>query len=149
NELLYMRRAIRALAARPIFATVVVATLTLGFGVNAAIFSLTRTVLLRPLPYPDADRLVQVGEANLSRGIQYSAAVPANYVEWRARASVFSDTAAWRVVYFGLSDKTLLVRAQGVRVEPGFFRMLGVAPAIGRSFADADGRPGGDNVVIL
>jgi putative ABC transport system permease protein len=144
-----MRRAIRALAARPIFATVVVATLTLGFGVNSAIFSLTRTVLLRPLPYPDADRLVQVGEANQSRGIQYSPAVPANYVVWRTRASVFADTAAWRVVYFALGDHSTVVRAQGVRVEPSFFRLLGVTPALGRGFADADARAGRDDVVIL
>src|SRR5262245_64504114 len=121
-----MRRAIRALAARPIFATVVVATLTLGFGVNAAIFSLTRTVLLRPLPYPDADRLVQIGEANHSRGVEYTAAVPANYVAWRARASVFTETAAWRVVYFALGDQSSVVRVQGVRAEPSFFRLLGV-----------------------
>ena len=116
-----MRKAIRALAARPIFATIVGATLTLGFGVNAAIFSLTRTVLLRPLPYPDADRLVQVGEANYSRGVEYTGALPANYVAWRARASVFAETAVWRVVYFALGDRPTVVRVQGVRVEPSFF----------------------------
>src|SRR5215470_16395489 len=101
-----MRAALRALAARPIFATVVIATLTLGFGVNAAIFSLTRTVLLRPLPYADADRLLLIGESNKSRGVEYTAAVPANYVAWRARASAFAETAAWRVVYFAIGNQS-------------------------------------------
>jgi putative ABC transport system permease protein len=89
-------QAFRALAARPGFTIVTVATLAIGFGVNAAIFSLTRTVLLRPLPYRDVDRIVLVGEANRSRGVPYAPAVPANYVEWRERVSAFETTAAWR-----------------------------------------------------
>ena len=78
-----MKRAIRALRARPAFSAVAIATLALGLGVNAAIFALTRTVLLRPLPYPDADRLLQVGEASPSRGVSYASMTPANYVAWR------------------------------------------------------------------
>jgi putative ABC transport system permease protein len=79
-----MSRALRALAARPGFTIVTVATLALGFGVNAAVFSLTRTVLLRPLPYRDADRPVQVNESNAARNIDSTGLAPANYVAWRA-----------------------------------------------------------------
>jgi len=70
-----MRRAIRALLACPGFSAVAVVTLALGLGVNAAIFSLTRTVLLRPLPYRDADRLVHVGKASPARAESYSGVV--------------------------------------------------------------------------
>lgn len=73
-----MRRALRALLARPGFTIVSIATLTLGFGVNAAVFSLTRTVLLRELPYRDADRLVQVGEMSASLGRDVGGVSPAN-----------------------------------------------------------------------
>src|SRR5215831_1579348 len=98
-----MRRAFRALLARPGFTVVAIATLALGFGVNAAIFSLTRTVLLRPLPYRDADRIVQIGEAHPSRGVGYAASVPANYLVWRDRVTVLADSTAWRFVYMTLS----------------------------------------------
>jgi putative ABC transport system permease protein len=145
-----MTRALRALLARPGFTIVAVATLALGLGVNAAIFSLTRTVLLRPLPYADADRIVQVGEANRSRGVAYSPTVPANYVDWRPRVTAFESTAAWRVVSFTISghgDRPL--RAMGVLAEPEFFPILGTAPQPGRQFAPEEARPGRDNVVLL
>src|SRR5438309_7050975 len=101
--MLNIRRSLRSLASRPVFPAVAVVTLALGLGVNAAIFSLTRTVLLRPLPYRDADRLVQVGEASPARAESYSGVVPANYVEWRERVTAFEDTAAWRFMYFTIS----------------------------------------------
>src|SRR5262245_51875264 len=145
-----MTRAFRALAVRPGFTVVAVATLAIGFGVNAAIFSLTRTVLLRPLPYRDADRIVQIGESHLSRGISYSGVVPANYLAWRDRVDVLEATAAWRFVYFtlsGHSDRPL--RVQGLITEPAFFPLLGVTPALGRQFSADEARPGNDRVVIL
>src|SRR5262245_13495250 len=145
-----LSKAIRALAARPGFTIVAIATLAIGVGVNAAIFSLTRTVLLRPLPYRDVDRLVQVGEANQSRGVAYSGSVPANYLAWRDRVDVFEATAAWRFVYMtlsGFSDRP--IRVQGVLAAPAFFPILGVAPALGRPFSAEDARPGGDRVVML
>jgi putative ABC transport system permease protein len=144
-----MRLAIRALIARPGFTIVAVVTLAIGFGVNAAIFSLTRTVLLRPLPYRDADRLLQVGEANASLGVSYSPAVPANYLVWRERATAFETTAAWRVVSFSVAGQTPPMRVQGVRIEPSFFPLLGVTPALGRNFIDDDSVPGRDDVVLL
>jgi len=142
--------AVRALAARPGFTIVAIATLAIGFAVNAAIFSLTRTVLLRPLPFADAERLVLVGEANRSRGISYSAAVPANYFAWRDRVTSLEATAPWRFVYFTLSGRIdPPARVQGVIASPSFFPLLGIAPALGRPFADDDARPGNDRVVLL
>lgn len=137
-----MTKGIRALAARPGITAVAVATLALGFGVNAAIFSLTRTVLLRPLPYRDADRLALIGEASASRSIGYAPAVPANYVAWRSRARAFESTAGWRFVYFTLSGVTTPVRVEGLRVAPTFFPLLSVTPSLGRGFMDGEDRQG-------
>jgi len=137
-----MTRALRALRARPGFTAAAVLTLAVGFGVNAAVFSLTRTVLLRPLPYRDVDRLLLVGEASPSRGVSYAAVVPANYAAWRDRVTAFDETAPWRFVYFTLSREVdPPVRVQGVIAAPSFFPMLGVAPLAGRQFT-SDSRAG-------
>jgi putative ABC transport system permease protein len=143
-----MKRAIRALRARPAFSAVAIATLALGLGVNAAIFALTRTVLLRPLPYPDADRLLQVGEASPSRGVSYAAMTPANYVAWRTNPTL-ELAAAWRVVYFAVTGGSSPLRVQGVRAEPSFFPLFGVTPALGRSFTADEAVEGHDDVVVL
>jgi predicted permease len=144
-----MTRAIRALAARPGFTLVAIATLALGFGVNAAIFSLTRTVLLRPLPYADADRLAMVNEANPPRGIDGAPVVPANYVAWRERVDVFEQTTTFRRVQFNISTSSQAVQVEGFTVAANFFPMLGITPARGRGFADEEATPGRDNVVLL
>ena len=144
-----MKRAFRALCARPGFTIVVVATLALGFGVNAAVFSLTRTVLLQPLPYRDRERLVQVDEANRARGVNSSPVIPANYAVWRSQATSFDLTAAWRFVYFSLSGMIGPMRVQGGLVEPTFFRVLGVVPSLGRDFAADEGLTNNGNVVLL
>jgi len=124
-----MTSTVRALRTRPGFTAVAVLTLAAGFAVNAAIFSLTRTVLLRPLPYRDAERLVLVGEASPLRGVPYSAVVPANYDVWRERVTAFEVTAAFRFVYFTLSGQIdPPVRVQGVTAAPAFFPMLGITP---------------------
>src|SRR5258706_14491350 len=101
-----MTKALRSLLSRPGFFIVAVSTLALGLGVNAAIFSLTRTVLLRPLPYRDADRLVMVNEASPARGITFDPPPPANYVAWRDRGDAFELTAAWRRERFNVSTPT-------------------------------------------
>jgi len=144
-----MRRALRALAARPGFTLVTVATLALGFGVNAAVFSLTRTVLLRPLPYRDADRLVQVNEANTARSLGTAPVAPANYVAWRERVDVFEETTFFRRVQFNVSTTSRAIQVEGFTVAPGFFPMLGIEPAIGRGFAAEEAAAGRDNVVLV
>ena len=144
-----VRHAVRVLARNPGFTTVAVTTLALGLGVNAAIFSLTREVLLRPLPYRDADRLVRVFEASRTLGRPSAATAPVNYVAWRDRVDAFDQTAAFRRVSFNVSMKTSAVQVEGFQVEAAFFPMLGTEPAIGRGFANDDARPGRDAVVLL
>src|SRR5947207_3886819 len=114
-----MRRAFRALLARPGFTLVAVATLALGFGVNTAVFSLTRTVLLRPLPYRDGDRLVQVNETALSRA-GVGPVAPANYLVWRERVAAFDETTFFRRLQFNVSARTRAVQGEGFLFAPNF-----------------------------
>src|SRR5438034_1383677 len=147
--MLDIRRSLRSLASRPVFPVVAVATLALGLGVNAAIFSLTREVLLRPLPYRDADRLVRVFETSRTLGVASAPTAPVNYVEWRERVNAFEQTAVFRRVAFNVSMKTSAVQVEGFQIAPAFFPMLGVEPALGRGFTGEDAQPGRDAVVLL
>jgi putative ABC transport system permease protein len=144
-----MKRAVRALAARPGFTAVTVATLAIGFGVNAAVFSLTRTVLLRPLPYSDADRLVQVNEVNRARGVMFGAVSPASYDAWRTRVAAFEQTATFLRVSFNVSTPARALQVEGFKVAAAFFPMLGVEMARGRGFVAGDAIPGRDNIVVI
>jgi putative ABC transport system permease protein len=144
-----MRRAVRALTARPGFTIVAVATLAIGFGVNAAIFSITRSMLLRPLPYRDADRLVQVFEELPAEGLKYGPITPASYARWRDRVDAFEQTAGFLRVAMNVATSDFAVQVEAFRVSPSFFPLLGVEPAIGRGFTDEDAQPGHDHVVLL
>src|SRR5947207_1499364 len=144
-----MTKAFRSLAARPAFTAIAVATLALGFGVNAAIFSLTREVLLRPLPYRDPDRLVRVFEKSLALGRPSAAIAPVNYLAWRERVDALEQTATFRRVSFNVSSNTAAVQVEGFLVGQTFFPMLGITPVIGRGFTDQETQPGRDAVVLL
>jgi hypothetical protein len=111
-------RSLRSLASRPVFPVVAVATLALGLGVNAAIFSLTREVLLRPLPYRDADRLVRVFETSRTLGVASAPIAPVNYIEWRDLVDAFEQTAVFRRIAFNVSMKTSAVQVEGLQITP-------------------------------
>src|SRR5262245_29034529 len=144
-----MRRAFRALLARPGFTVVAIATLTLGFGVNAAVFSLTRAVLLRELPYRDADRLVQVNETSASLPIGISGISPANYVVWKERVTAFEQTAFFRRVQFNVTTPSRPMQVEGFLISPTFFPLLGTEVALGRGFQDAEATASGRDAVVL
>jgi len=144
-----MSRSLRSLASRPVFPAVAVATLALGLGVNAAIFSLTREVLLRPLPYRDADRLVRVFETSRTLGVASAPIAPVNYTEWRDLVDAFEQTAVFRRVAFNVSMKTNAVQVEGFQIAPAFLPMLGIEPALGRLFTNEDAQPGRDAIVLL
>jgi putative ABC transport system permease protein len=142
-------RSLRSVASRPVVSAVAVATLALGLGVNTAIFSLTREVLLHPLPYRDADRLVRVFETSRTLGQTSAAVAPVNYVAWRDRVGAFEQTAVFRRVSFNVSMKANAVQVEGFQVSPTFFPMLGVEPALGRGFTEQEAQPGRDVVILL
>jgi putative ABC transport system permease protein len=144
-----VRRGSRALLTRPAFTLVSILSLALGLGVNAAVFSLTRELLLRPLPYAEADRLVRVFEVDRRAGRYPGPVSPINYFAWRERMNGFEQTTMFRRVSFNVSMATSAVQVEGFRVDSAFFPLLGVVPALGRGFSPDEMKPGRDNVVLL
>jgi putative ABC transport system permease protein len=144
-----LRYGLRMLARNPGFTVVAVITLALGIGANTAIFSVVNAVLLRPLPYKDPDRLVFVWETDRQRGGRWHSVTPADFVDWREQNGVFEDMAAVKHSDVILTGTGELTRLWAPRVPASFFPLLGVAPALGRTFLAEEDRPGGDPVAIL
>src|SRR5262249_29506170 len=142
-------RPLRFLASHPGLTAVSTVTLALGLGVNTAIFSLTREMLLRPLPYQDPERLVRVFESSRSLGVANAVVVPGNFAIWRDRVEALETAAAFRRVTFNVSYQTNAVQVEGFLTTPEFFPMLGVSTALGRGFGNREGERGGDAVVLL
>jgi putative ABC transport system permease protein len=140
---------IRMLLKKPGFTAVAVIALALGIGANSAIFSVVNTVLLRPLPYKDPDQLVMVWEDNTKRGFPRDTPAPANYVDWRDQNQVFESLTATANQSFNLTGVGEPEKIEGLRVSTSLFQMLGVEPALGRSFLPEEDRPEGKYVTII
>jgi putative ABC transport system permease protein len=143
------RYAARALRRSPGFTMVAVLTLALGVGANTAIFSIVHAVMLQPLPYHEPDRLIRIWESNVERGWpQFSTSQP-NFIDFRARATLFEAMAAVAGSSFTISTTQGAEVVRGNRVTADFLPVLGVSPAIGRNFLPEEDRPGGDIRVVL
>src|SRR6185369_5955912 len=146
-----VRYGIRALRKSPGFTAVAAITLALGVGANTAIFSVVNAVMLRPLPYAEADRLVRLWESNekLSRA-RTSVSIP-NFLDWRAQLHGFTALAA--ISNAGGSFTTMsgegAAIVRGATVTADFLPVLGVMPALGRNFRTEEDRPGGDTRVAI
>jgi putative ABC transport system permease protein len=142
------KHAVRRLAKSPGFTLAAVVTLALGIGATTAIYSVVDAVLLRPLSFGDPGRLVLVWERFGARNQDRNVVNPANYLDWRDRATSFADLAAigWAQQTF-TGDVPELI--QGREVTPNFFRTTGVAPLLGRTFTPAEAATGGPNVIVL
>ncbi|MCC6317829.1 MAG: ABC transporter permease [Gemmatimonadaceae bacterium] len=143
--------ALRLLRRNPTLAGTVILTLALGMGSVVAIFSAVSAVILRPLPFTQPDRLVALWENNDVKGWRGETAAPANMLDWRERVSSFSGVEAWtnfteEAIVVGAGDPTAL---RAVAVTGGFFRLLGVRPALGAGFDDGDTWSTGRRVVLL
>ncbi len=143
-----LRIALRSLRRVPGFAAVVVLTLALGIGANTAIFSVVNGVLFTPLPYPQPDRLVLVWEQNPHRGSSRNTVSPSNYLDWRDRARSFSGLAAFTWTGITLTGGNP-EHAEGRAVSPEFFTVLGMTPALGRTFTAEENAPGAGKVIVL
>jgi putative ABC transport system permease protein len=146
-----LRFGVRMLRKNPSFFTVAVLTLTLGIGVNTAIFAVVNGILLRPLPYPHSERIVKVGSAY--KGVPYSGAVidGPHYQFLRQYSRTFESVEANDVITSGVNvsgspESEHLVSAA---VSAGFFRVLDVEPAMGHAFTEEEDRPGGPCAVVL
>jgi putative ABC transport system permease protein len=138
----------RALLRRPGLTATAVLTLALGIGASTAIFSLLDTVALRPLPYRDADRLVEIGAAVTGQKDLKEVSWP----KFQALAAESRETAAVTAYYqseFGLTERERPEELSGVRVSGAFFDVWAVRPLLGRTFTVDEQKRGGGNVVLL
>jgi predicted permease len=142
--------AFRTLRKNPGFALAAILALALGIGANSAMFSVIDGVLLRPLPFPEPERLVNVWESALKRNIPKMVAPPGNYYDWRKQNQVFSSMGAYQGSTFNLAATgSEPERYVGAICDPGFFSVLGVKALLGRTIAESEDAPGGDGVVVL
>ena len=146
-----LRFAIRQMAKKPGFTAVVVLTMALGIGANAAIFSVLDAVLLRPLPYSQPERLIKVWSRFTGIGLpndQNAVSAP-EFRDYQQLNHSFSDLAAISTGSFNLGVKGSPQRVIGAAVSPSLFGMLGAQPLIGRTFLAEEAQPGRDHEAVL
>jgi predicted permease len=142
-----LRFGARMLVKNPGFTLISVLTLALGIGANTAIFSVVDTVLLRPLPYKDAEQLVAVWEVQAKvNQVMFS---PAEFLDYQTQNQSFSEMAAHRLMYFTLTGLGEPEQLNGRIVSGNFFSLLGVRAEQGRIFQPEDGRAGAARVAII
>ena len=144
-----LRHAVRHLTREPRFALTAVATLALCLGANLTIFAIVEAVLLRPLPFPDGDRLVTIYNTYPKAGVERDGASVTNYYERRGRLPALSSLAIFRPGTAIAGESGATEPEPVMRVSPDFFSTLGVAPARGRAFADEEMTRQTDRVVVL
>ena len=134
---------------RPGATAIALVTLALGIGVNTAIFSAVDSILLRPLPFKDSERIVSVWEQTPSLGIQQNQAAPANFFDLRNQNQSFEALGAYGPLDINLTGTGDPERLDGQLVSANVFSILGVAPALGRTFLPNEDQPGQEHVVVL
>jgi putative ABC transport system permease protein len=144
-----LRFAARTLRRSPGFTAAVLLTLSLGIGVNTAMFSVAHAVLWRSLPYPEADRIVTVGEVDAHDAKSYWGASYPNLLDWRSRAKSFEHLAGVMGVDHILREGDTPVQIRGYAVSYDFFELMGVAPQIGRVFGAGEDRANAAPVIVL
>ena len=144
-----IRYALRTLRKQPIFTLVAVLTLTLGIGANTAIFSLLYQILLRPLPYPAADRLAFVWNTYPLMGLpQASVSIP-DYIDRKTQADAIEDATLFTQRPLNLASGGTPEQLRGLAVTPSFFSTLQRQPFLGRGFTEAEAQPQADRFAIL
>src|SRR5436309_613601 len=145
-----VRFGLRMLLKTPGFTVVAVATLGLSIGANTAIFSLVNGVLLRPLPFPDAQRLIYIEGKNPAAGISESNISYLDFTNWSQQTDLFASTAAYWTgeAHLG-ADGGEPERVPRAGVTTGFFSVLGVQPALGRTFVPEDDKGWPQTVAII
>jgi putative ABC transport system permease protein len=141
------RYGFRTMLKNPGFTLIAIFTLALGIGANTAIFSVVNAVLLRPLPYPDHDRIVTIG--NYRTNQNHVNVNGADFLDWREQAKVFEQIAAFATDTVDLTGSGEPERLTAALVSADLFQVLGIGPAYGRAFTPAEDQPGNAQVVIL
>jgi putative ABC transport system permease protein len=142
-----IRYGFRGIRRAPAFSLIVILTLALGIGLNTALFSIVHTVLLKPLPYPDAERLVWFGET-LGRDSGFSVTW-VNFKDWRDSNHTFESMAAFQFTGLTMTGRGEPRQTRGMVVTAPYFGLVGMRPLLGRLFGAADDRPEADPVIVL
>ena len=142
-----LRYGLRMLLKNPGFTLVAVITLVLGIGANTAIFSVVNTVLLRPLPYHEPERLTQIWEKKLDGG--NNVVSPDNFLDWQDQAKSFEGMSIYDAWFPAISTTGKTEQIVGISASPNFFSLLGVTPQLGRTFAPEEEKSGQDRVVVI
>ncbi|HEY7171690.1 MAG TPA: ABC transporter permease [Vicinamibacterales bacterium] len=143
---------LRLLAKHRGFAAAAIVVLALGIGANTAIFSVVDAVLLRPLPFPDAGRLVAVWHVpppHLFSGRPTFPVSPANFLDWRAQTDAFDALAIYRNRHMTVTGRGEATSLVATLVSADFFPILQTSPRLGRAIGDSDEQPGREQVVVL
>ncbi len=147
-----VRLGVRALVHSPIFTVVTVLSLALGIGANTAIFSVVNGLLLRPLPYPEAEQIVDVWHTPPQQafpGLDRFSVSPANYIDWKAQSTSFEQMAVYTYTGLSLSTSNDPLSLIGAAVSSDFFSVLRTNPMQGRTFTPDEERAGSDQVAVI
>src|SRR5581483_2127605 len=143
-----LKLALRQLRKAPAFTLTALATVAICLGANLAIFAVINSVLLRPLPFPEPDRLVTMYNTYPKAGVENDGSSITNYFERRGNIPAFSSLSMYMERAETVGDPGSMRQEEIVRISPEFFMTLGVSPALGRTFTDAETGPQA-NVIIL
>lgn len=143
-----LRYALRQLLKAPGFTAVAILTLALGIGACSAIFSVVNTVLLRPLDYPEPNRIVLIRETNLPQFPEFSVSPP-NYIDWEKQTKSYEHLAAYSGAGLNLTGEGEPQRLVGIKATAHYFDVMGVKPILGRTFLPEEDAPGKNHVVVL
>ena len=149
NVLSDLKHGVRVLLRTPLFTICTIAALAIGIGATTALFSVVHALLIRPLPYKDADRLVVMWEHNLPRNRPRNVISPANFLQWRERNQSFASLAAFsqnRVTLTGSGEPQELAT---IVVTANMFDVLGVGPMLGRGFMAGEDQGGAPRTMVL
>ena len=145
-----IKHAIRSLRRKPSFTVVVVLTLAIGIGGTTAIFGAVNAVLLRPLPYPEPDRLVRIYKTTLEDADRVGGSVsPPDFADWRRDNTSFTEMAANYSGSFALTGQGTAEQVPAGLITGGFFDVMGIRPALGRAMSTTDDPMGSRDVVVL
>lgn len=144
-----LRYSIRLFLKNPGFTLASLMCLALGIGVNTAVFSVVNAALFRSLPYAEPDRLYMVYETNFSNNITRSNFSLPDFLDYRQQSETFQGMAAYEGASITMTGGDEPERIQGARVSPSLFPVLGVQPAMGRTFTDDEEKPGGNLVLVI
>jgi len=144
-----IRYAVRNLIKRPGFTAIAVLTLAIGIGANSTIFSAVNALLLKPLPFPELDRVVAIWDKDPIRGYEHNEVAFANYLDWRNQNQSYEKLSLYRWWSANLTGVEPPERLQGFLVTGNFFDVIGTKPIMGRTFLEHENQPGSDGVAVI